>query len=130
MKLPSIVTKIVHFCDCWIVGSAVDSLEPRDIDIFVPIEFWQQASSYIPKDAKINTMGGFKFIDNDIEVDMWTGNFNDFLLSDRFKVCKNIRTGIVIRRELPHVVNHSPVYSPPTPPNLSPPWKITCTTDI
>lgn len=98
-KFGSILKKITTHCDVWILGSSLVDKEALDIDVFVPIEEWQLASSYIPSNAKINSLGGFKFLDdNNINVDIWTGLMGDFLNSDRFTVCYNPRTGIKIGR--------------------------------
>lgn len=101
MKIyPELVTKLTHFCGGWLVGSAADpnNKDPRDYDIFIPIKFWQLASSFIPKDAKINSFGGFKCISDGKEVDVWTGDLDDTLFTDRFTWALNVRTGIRIKR--------------------------------
>lgn len=99
MKYPELVTKLVTFCDAWIVGSAASSNNPRDFDLFIPFKFWQLASSYIPKEAKINRMGGFKCISDGKEIDIWTGDMNDFLQSDYFSQCYCPKYGVFIKRE-------------------------------
>jgi len=100
MKYPKIVTKLTTLCDGWLVGSsALDSdKEPRDYDVFIPIDKWLEASNYIPYNAKINRMGGFKVISDGKEVDIWTGKMEDFLASNYFKCAYNPKTGIRIVR--------------------------------
>jgi len=46
---PDLVTKLTHFCGGWLVGSSADpsNKDPRDYDVFVPVKFWQLASSSI-----------------------------------------------------------------------------------
>ena len=61
-KFPALVIALTHNHDSWIVGSAANpnNLEFRDIDIIVPYSQWQSASALIPKDAVVNTFGGWK----------------------------------------------------------------------
>ena len=100
MKYPELVTKLTTVCDGWIVGSAADpdQQSPRDYDIFVPIKSWLAASAFIPKNAKINRMGGFKCLSEGVEVDVWTGEMNEFLTSNYFKFAYHPKTGIRIAR--------------------------------
>lgn len=97
---PELVLKLINFCDAWIVGGAVNEESPKDYDVFVPIRKWQLASSFIPKDAKINRMGGFKCISEGKEVDVWTGQMDDFLLSHIFTTCCQPKYGIGIKRSV------------------------------
>lgn len=85
-KLPTIVSKLVHCCNAWVCGSAADPNKenPRDFDIVVPYSMWQHAASYIPKNAKPNSFGGWKFLDEAsngtaFEVDVWPGEM-DYLM--------------------------------------------------
>ena len=79
-KYPALIIALIHNHDAWIVGSAAnpDNKDPRDIDIIVPFSQWQSASALIPKDAKVNTFGGWKcqckINDLTIEVDVWPGD--------------------------------------------------------
>lgn len=75
-KLPKLVLALTHSHDAWIVGSAADPemKNPRDYDVIVPFSEWQKASSLVPKDAKVNTFGGFKCMSDGIEVDVWAGD--------------------------------------------------------
>jgi len=100
MKYPKIVTKLTTLCDGWLVGSSADleNNNPRDYDVFIPINKWLEASNYIPQDAKINSMGGFKVICENIEVDVWTGKMEDFLASNYFTYAYNPKTGVRIAR--------------------------------
>ncbi len=99
-KYPELVTKLTNFCGGWITGSAADPDHdnPRDYDVFIPLKYWQQASSYIPKDAKINRMGGFKCLSDGIEVDVWTGLLEDLVTTNHFKYAYQPLTGIRIKR--------------------------------
>jgi hypothetical protein len=99
MKYPELVSKLVTVCNGWIFGGGCESEIPRDYDIFIPLPFWQRASLMIPKDAKINRMGGFKCISEGIEVDVWTGEMHDLLASNFFKYAFHPITGIKIKRD-------------------------------
>lgn len=74
-SLPPKVLALVTNYHAWIVGSAADPdcISPRDYDVLVPYSEWGKASHLIPKDAVKNSFGGWKFKDNDIEVDVWPG---------------------------------------------------------
>lgn len=100
MKYPELVTKLTTVCSGWIVGSAAnpETLEPRDFDIYIPMKYWLEASAFIPKDASINRMGGFKCFSEGIEVDVWTGDMNDFAASNYFKFAYHPKTGVRIGR--------------------------------
>lgn len=73
--LPELVVRITSSFDAWIVGSAADpsNKDPRDYDVQVPYSQWGKACLLIPKDAKVNTFGGFKCISEGKEVDIWPG---------------------------------------------------------
>lgn len=100
MKHPELVTKLVTLCGGWLVGSSANpsEKEPRDYDVYIPFKFWLEACSYIPKDAKLNRMGGFKCISDGMEVDVWTGDMNDFLASNYFKYAYQPKIGVRIGR--------------------------------
>lgn len=51
---------------------------------------------------KINRMGGFKCMSEGIEVDVWTGDMNDFLGCNNFKFAYHPKTGIRIVKISPH----------------------------
>lgn len=98
MKYPELVTKLTVLCGGWLVGSSANPnvSEPRDYDIFIPNKFWLEASNLIPKDAKMNRMGGWKCISEGIEVDVWSGEMSDFLASSHFSFAFNPKTGVRI----------------------------------
>lgn len=100
--LPKLVTQLTTVCNAWVVGSAVDNQTPRDYDIYVPIGHWRTACCLMPSNARVNRMGGFKCISEDIEVDVWTGDMSDFLASDYFTKALHPQTGVKIIRELPN----------------------------
>jgi hypothetical protein len=78
-EYPPIVTKLVNFHDGWIVGSAAYRASPRDIDVLIPFSQWNKASLLIPPDAKPNTFGGWKFMDEGLEIDVWPGELSELL---------------------------------------------------
>lgn len=100
VKYPELVTKLTTICNGWLIGSSADenNESPRDYDIFIPIKSWREACSIIPKDSKINSLGGFKCISEGIEVDVWTGEMNDFLASNYFREGYHPLTGVRIKR--------------------------------
>lgn len=73
--LPAIVKKLTHGFDAWVVGSAADpnNDDPKDYDVQVPFSTWGQACLLIPKDAKPNSFGGFRFEDDGMSIDVWPG---------------------------------------------------------
>lgn len=85
--LPPLAIALTHNFDAWIVGSAAapDALNPRDIDIIVPHYEWNRAAHLIPKDAKVNSFGGFKCVQDGIEMDVWPGDLG--WLMQRPKAC-------------------------------------------
>jgi len=100
MKYPKIVTKLTTLCDGWLVGSSADmsNENPRDYDVFIPIDKWLEASNYIPQDSKINRLGGFKVICEGKEVDVWTGQMENILQSNYFSYAYHPKSGVRIMR--------------------------------
>ena len=76
-KLPDLVSLLCQSFNGWIIGSSVDyvigekMLSPKDFDVVISYEEWNKASKAIPKTAVINSCGGFKVKDKDIEIDIW-----------------------------------------------------------
>lgn len=99
-RAPDLVRKLVSVCDAWIVGSACSQEKPRDYDVYIPMKYWKEACRLIPKKVKVNTLGGFKCMSDGCEVDVWTGDINDFLSSNYFKEAYHPESGIhIIRTE-------------------------------
>lgn len=99
MKYPELVTKLTTICNAWIVGGAVDNENPIDYDLYIPFSKWREACAIIPKDSKINRMGGFKCVSEAIDVDIWTGDMSDFLASNYFSKAYHPQTGVKIYRK-------------------------------
>ena len=100
-NMPSLVKALTHNFDAWIVGGACVEENPRDYDIFVPLENWEAACSLLPKDKdyKLNSLGGLKIIEDGIEIDIWTGQIHKFLSSSFFHHALHLKTGRMITGE-------------------------------
>lgn len=70
---PKLVQLLCLHHSAWIVGSAADpqKLDPKDIDVIVPWAEWPKVAHQIPKDARPNMFGGWKFVVDGVEVDVW-----------------------------------------------------------
>lgn len=75
-SLPTLVLALTHNHDAWIVGSAADpaNTDPRDYDVIVPFYEWGKAAHLIPKDATVNSFGGFKCTSDNAKIDVWPGD--------------------------------------------------------
>ncbi len=100
ITVPELVAKLTCSFDAWIVGSAADpeNKDPRDYDVLVPFREWQKASQLIPKDAKRNSLGGFKCISDNKEVDVWPGDLDFVLKSSKLKWAYHPFSGIRITK--------------------------------
>ena len=100
VKYPTLVNKLATLCNAWLIGSSADPSNdnPRDFDVFIPVQHWSMACGLIDEDAKINTFGGFKCVSDGVEVDVWTGNMDEFLATNNFKFAYHPRTNIRISR--------------------------------
>lgn len=74
---PALVKKLCYTCDAWIIGSAIDSDNPRDYDVVVPFTHWKQAAALIPVGSTANSFGGFKCICSEKEIDVWPAELGD-----------------------------------------------------
>ncbi len=83
-SLPPIVLALTHNFEAWIIGSAANPnvKDPRDIDVVVPHSRWNDAAYAIPKNAKVNSFGGWKFIDDGIEIDVWPGELSFLMVNE------------------------------------------------
>lgn len=80
----------------WIVGSAAapGAIKPRDVDIIIPLSQWAKASLVIPKHARPNTFGGWKFVSNGVEIDVWPGELSDVMSSSMTRYVYQPHLGI------------------------------------
>ena len=78
-----VVKAVVPFTQlgCWVVGGAAnpDNIKPRDWDLIAPFEIWDLVAPIIPANAVPNSFGGWKFIVDGIEIDLWPGSLAKFL---------------------------------------------------
>lgn len=98
-KYPKEVALICNIYDGWIIGGGAIEDNPRDYDVYVPMKYWREVSALIPQDAKINTFGGFKFIREGKEIDIWTGEMSDMFSTAFFKAALHPKSGILIVRD-------------------------------
>ena len=98
MRLPTIIQQLTQFHGAWIVGSAAEPgaalHSTRDIDVVVPYSQWHEASCLIPADAKRNRLGGWKYIREDIIVDIWPEDLFTLMCNDRLDCLWQPRLGI------------------------------------
>jgi len=88
MKLPRIVSQMVS-AGALIVGGVgraiatgdTDYIENlKDYDLMVPtLDQWYEVALLIPKEAKVNSFGGWKFIEKGVEVDVWVESLDHYL---------------------------------------------------
>jgi len=94
--LPCIVVKLSVF-DAWIVGSAAapdcDIATVRDIDLLVPFSHWREAALLMPPDARPNTFGGWKFVSDGKEIDVWPGELGSVMTNAAAKWAMHLRSG-------------------------------------
>lgn len=82
-NIPKEVLILCKDFGAFIVGGSCDYLlgekdDFRDIDVIVPLCKWNNAVYYIPNNAVKNSFGGFKFVSNNIEVDVWCQDLSDY----------------------------------------------------
>ena len=96
--LPSLVCKLTHAHEAWVVGSAAkpdaDHATVRDYDVLVPLTHWQNAAMLIPEDAKPNTFGGWKCVSEGREVDVWPGDLAWLMTNRAASWAWHPRTGV------------------------------------
>lgn len=99
--LPSIVKALCHNFDAWIVGGACIEDNPKDYDVFVPLEQWEAACSLLPKDKsyQLNSLGGIKIVEDGVEIDIWTGSMHKFVSSHFFHHALHLKTGTLIKKD-------------------------------
>lgn len=88
--IPSIVKTACFNYEGWIVGGAAEFLigkikpyseKPKDWDVIVPVTKWEYIFPIVPyKFANVNTFGGFKIFENDIEIDIWPEDLGHFFM--------------------------------------------------
>lgn len=100
-QYPPTVLKFFQLCGAWLIGSSAkpgltitrcdghimytDSDEGKDLDIVVPFSHWYTAAQLIPKNATVNTFGGWKFTENSKVVDVWPDDLTTILKNKTVK---------------------------------------------
>jgi hypothetical protein len=97
---PPLVLALTHFHDAWIVGGAADPNvgRPRDYDVVVPYRSWSAAAQLIPKNAEVNSFGGWKCSCGRAKVDVWPGDVSAVMLHPRCRWAWQPRHGIRLHR--------------------------------
>lgn len=72
-SLPKLSNAICNAGHAWVVGSWGKE-GANDLDIVVPFDHWEAVSAMIPRDAAPNKFGGWRFMDEGVEVDVWPGD--------------------------------------------------------
>lgn len=96
-KFPRSVRIMTTTFDSWIVGSAVDSDRPKDIDVMVSWTRWHEVTSLIPSSASPNTFGGWKYTEDGTEVDVWPDSLDRLATTSQFTVAWHPKSGRFIR---------------------------------
>ncbi len=84
-RLPRIARLICGQYNAWLVGSSADpnNNKPKDYDIAVSFSDWPKVALLIPKDARPTLYGGWKFISDKKEVDVWPAEIIDIFLCSK-----------------------------------------------
>lgn len=69
--LPEAVCKLCYAHDAWVVGGGARDESPKDYDVAIPFAQWAGAAMHIPRDARANPFGGWKFISEGVPIDVW-----------------------------------------------------------
>lgn len=91
--LPEAVCKLCYAHGAWIVGGAAVSDAPKDYDVAVPFGEWQRAAMLIPRDARPNPFGGWKFVSEGVEVDVWPCDLGELLTNRMVTALWHPKTG-------------------------------------
>lgn len=78
----------------WILGGAAvpGASEIKDLDIMVEHHYWFLASSLIPREARVNTLGGFKWEEEGLSIDMWPDELSRLVVRPKFKAAWHPKT--------------------------------------
>lgn len=78
--------------DAWIVGNLSEHGEARDWDVLVSFTNWKEAAALVPVDAKPNSFGGWKFIEEGFAIDVWPGDMAWLMTNEKFKTAWHPKT--------------------------------------
>lgn len=100
-NLPKIVSKLTHFHEAWVVGGAADPENefPRDWDVLVPLTKWQDAAGLIPDNAKVNSFGGFKIVEDGIVIDVWPGELSWLMQRPKCNYVWSPKSGVRYKKQ-------------------------------
>lgn len=80
IKAPQLVKILCYQYEAWIMGGAARVIalnrgEPiKDWDILVPAIWWPRACMLITKGTPANSFGGFKVVEDGVDIDVWAGD--------------------------------------------------------
>jgi len=72
----------------WIVGGGAKYMlgltneQPKDWDILIPLENWNEACKVAPKNSPTNSWGGIKLISGLLQVDIWGDSLSHFIVTN------------------------------------------------
>lgn len=98
-NLPETIKTALILSEGWLVGGAIDCIlvgkKPKDYDIVVPSrKLFQITTAWlkIGKALEINTFGGIKFKDTQVEIDIWCEELSHFIIvATKFKYAYNMK---------------------------------------
>lgn len=97
-KYPIIVSQLVNCFDGWLVGGSAFETGPKDYDVVIDPGNWNKVAQMIPKDAKVNSFGGWKFKDEGgVEVDVWPETLNSLMTNHFVKNLYHPRSNTAIQ---------------------------------
>lgn len=103
-QLPEVIKSTLLISEGWLVGSSILDLlmgnKPKDYDILVPSrKLFQLATAFLKLDKQIdiNTFGGLKFTDTEVEIDIWPENLEHFICNaSKFEYAYNLKKSKLI----------------------------------
>lgn len=101
-SLPKLALVLVNQYDAWIVGGAADpeQTSPRDYDVVVPFYHWPSVAHLLGGySATLNSLGGWKCVSDNCEVDVWPGDLGWVMCHQAAKWAWQPRYGIRLRKE-------------------------------
>jgi len=125
-KLPKVVWNWLVTYKAWLVGSSVDwylgggeSELPRDFDIMIPPESFQECCRMVDTPVTVNRFGGIKTTVDGIEIDFWPMHLESFFqTSYKDRANKLLRLHpftLVVEDSRPNSVLQGAVESPGCP---------------
>ncbi len=110
-EVPILVRTLCFIFGGWVVGGSAKYLTDesvdltRDWDVVVPPEKWSEVVMILPPGTVTNTFGGFKVLQNEVEIDFWPEDFGHYFstVDSRFgeTIGVHLRTQRVAKLEFP-----------------------------